>query len=87
MNEDIYDTMLVPKRKRGQNQVVTKHKIRCVLCGNQMNASAKKGGNATTADMRTHSPAMRHTSMKFNFAVGVLRQMRQRAFDIVAAYL
>ena len=32
--EDIYDTMAVCKQKRGANNVKTKKKVRCVLCGN-----------------------------------------------------
>ena len=75
-DEDIFDTMLLCKRKRGTGNVVTKHKVRCVLCGNQMVASAKRGESKTTADMRTHSPAIRCSSLKTNFAVGVLHNMR-----------
>ena len=86
-DEDIFDTMLLCKRKRGTGNVVTKYKVRCVLCGNQMVASAKRGESKTTADMRTHSPAIRCSSLKTNFAVGVLHNMRQRDFDVDAAYL
>jgi hypothetical protein len=86
-DEDIFDSMLVCKRKRGQNNDVLKFKVRCVLCGNQMVDSAKRGESKTTADMRTHSPAARSFSLKANFAVGVLHNLRQRDFDVDAAYL
>ena len=86
-DEDIFDTMLLCRRKRGENNEVTKHKVRCVLCGNQMVASAKRGQSKTTADMRTHSPACRSSSLKCCFAVGVLDDLRQLDFDVDAAYL
>ncbi len=57
LDEDIYDTMLVCKIKRGQENKVLKKKVRCVLCGNQMIASAKRGLSKTSCDLRTHSPA------------------------------
>ena len=58
-NEDIFDSMLLCKKKRGQDNVCIKRKVRCVLCGNQMVQSAKRGVSKTTVDMRTHSPAKR----------------------------
>ena len=42
LDEDIFDGILVCKRKRGKDNVVVKYKIWCVLCGNQMVASARK---------------------------------------------
>jgi hypothetical protein len=86
-DEDIFDTMLLCKVKRGKDNVCLKKKVRCVLCGNQMVASAKRGLSKTTADLRTHSPAVRGSSLKCNFAVGVLDSMRMLDFDIDAAYL
>ena len=86
-DEDIFDTMLLCKVKRGKADCVVKNKVRCVLCGNQMVASAKRGTSRTTADLRTHSPAVRSASLKCNFAVGVLDRMRMLDFDIDAAYL
>ena len=58
-DEDIFHTMLLCKTKRGQDNCVLKNKVRCVLCGNQVVASAKRGESRTTADLRTHSPAVR----------------------------
>ena len=84
-DEDIFDTMLLCKRKRGKDNIVLKHKVRCVLCGNQMVDSAKRGESKTCIDMRTHAPACRAPSLKCNFAVGVLHGMRQRDFDVDAA--
>ena len=52
-----------------------------------MIASATRGESKTTADLRTHSPAVRASSLKCNFAVGVLDRMRMLDFDIDAAYL
>ena len=86
-DEDIFDTMLLCKVKRGQANCVVKNKVRCVLCGNQVIASAKRGVSKTTVDLRTHSPAVRSSSLKCNFAVGVLDDMRMLDFDIDAAYL
>lgn len=86
-DEDIFDTMLLCKVKRGKANCVVKNKVRCVLCGNQMVASAKRGTSKTTVDLRTHSPAVRSASLKCNFAVGVLDRMRMLDFDIDAAYL
>ena len=86
-DEDIFDCMLVCKRKRGKDNEVIKHKIRCVLCGNQMVSSAKLGNSKTCTDLRTHSPACRGSSLKCAFAVGVLHDMRRQDFDVDAAYL
>ena len=86
-NEDIFDSMLLCKKKRGQDNVCIKRKVRCVLCGNQMVQSAKRGVSKTTVDMRTHSPAIRAASLKTNFAVGVLDDLRMLDFDVDAAYL
>ena len=52
-----------------------------------MIAEAKKGTSKTCADMRTHSPACRTSSLKHCFAVGVIDRMRQRCKDAEAAYL
>ena len=79
--------MLLCNRKRGVNNSLLKCKVRCVLCGNQVVASAKRGTSKTTVDLRTHSPAVRAASLKCNFAVGVLDRMRMLDFDIDAAYL
>lgn len=87
LDEDIFDTMLLCKLKRGADNQALKRKIRCVLCGNQMIESAKRGESKTCADMRTHSPACRASSLKCNFAVGVLHHLRQLDFDVDAAYL
>ena len=86
-DEDIFDSMLLCRVKRGQDNCVVKKKVRCVLCGNQVVASAKRGVSKTTVDLRTHSPAVRSASLKCNFAVGVLDNMRMLDFDIDAAYL
>jgi len=88
-DEDIFDTMLLCKVKRGKNNVCLKKKVRCVLCGNQMVASAKRGLSKTTTDLRTHSPAVRGSSI----TQVQLRRRRARQharmldFDIDAAYL
>ena len=86
-DEDIFDTMLVPKRKRGKDNVVTKHKVRCVICGNQMVESAKRGTSRTTVDLQTHAPGLRHSTLKHGFATCVCLGMRQRDFDVDGAYL
>ena len=65
-DEDIFDSMLLCKMKRGQDNCVVKKKVRCVLCGNQVVASAKRGVSKTTVDLRTHSPAVRSASLKCN---------------------
>ena len=86
-DEDIFDTMLVCKKKRGKGNVVLKYKVRCVLCGNQMVASAKRGLSKTTVDMQTHAPGLRHSSLKHGFSTGVCLAMRQMDFDVDGAYL
>ena len=86
-DEDIFDTMLLCKKKRGVNNTLLKCKVRCVLCGNQVVASAKRGVSKTTVNLRTHSPAVRAPSLKMNFAVGVLDDLRMQDFDFDAAYL
>ena len=78
---DIYDTMMVCKRKRGKDNVVTRHKMRCVLCGNQMNASK------TVVDLRTQSPTLMHRTFKFGCGVAVNKRARRCSFDVVGAYL
>ena len=70
------------KRKRGKDNAVIKWKVRCVLRGDQVVASAKRGQSKTTVDMRTHSPACRSASLKCGFAVGVLDGLRRKDFDV-----
>ena len=87
---DIYDTMLLCKKKRGKDNVVTKCKMRCVLCGNQqVAASARRAAilEDGTAPLRTHSPTIRHVTYKLTAAAGVCRKMRRRGFDVKWAYL
>ena len=45
--------MLLCNRKRGVNNSLLKCKVRCVLCGNQVVASAKRGLSKTTVNLRT----------------------------------
>ena len=80
-DEDIYDTMAVCKIKRGADNVKTRVKTRFVLCGNQMNKSAKR------VEMRTMSPTIRSATFKSCCAVAAIEGMRHSAFDVVAAYL
>ena len=42
---------------------------------------------AATADMRTQAPTIRHSTFKMGMAVGKLKSMRRRDFDVDAAYL
>ena len=79
--------MLLCKRKRGKGNVVTKYKVRNVLCGNQMTASAKRGESKTTTGFFTYSPAVRHDSLKHCLAVEVLHDMRQRDLLLLASAL
>jgi hypothetical protein len=78
---DIYDTMMVCKRKRGKGMVVTRHKMRCVLCGNQMNNSQ------VVTDLRTNSPALMHRTFKMSCAAAVCKKARRRTWDVKGAYL
>ena len=78
---------LLCRKKRGVNNTLLKCKVRCVLCGNHVVASAKRGVSKTTVNLRTHSPAVRAPSLKMNFAVGVLDDLRMLDFDFDAAYL
>ena len=59
---DIYDTMMLCKRKRGADNKVTKHKMSCLLCGNQVVAvSARRAevlGTEGVPPLRTHSPTI-----------------------------
>ena len=92
---DIYGTKLVCKRKRGKNNDLDKHKIRCVMLGNQLNAAeARKRKRAVAGDaagtyveLRVTAPTLRHSSFKCSAAVGVIKGMRRRCFDVAAAYL
>ena len=87
---DIYDTMLLCKKKRGKDNIVLKGKMRCVLCGNQqVAASARRAAvlNDGTAPLRTHSPTIRHLTYKLTAGAGVSRGMRRRGFDVKWAYL
>ena len=89
---DIYGTKLVCKRKRGKNNEHDKHKIRCVMLGNQLNAAeARKRKRAVAGDaagtyveLRVTAPTLRHSSFKCSAAVGVIKGMRRRCFDVSA---
>ena len=92
---DIYGTKLVCKHKRGKNNEHDRFKVRCVMLGNQLNAAearkrkrALAGGAAGThVELRVTAPTLRHSSFKCSSAVGVIKGMRRRCFDVAAAYL
>ena len=73
--------MMVCKKERGKDNVVTRFKMRCVLCGNRMNASK----NVT--DLRTQSPTLMHRTFKLGCAVATVKRARRKSFDVVGAYL
>ena len=90
VDADIYDTMMLCKKKRGQDNVVTKFKMRCVLCGNQQVAASARRATILNTDippLRTHSPTIRHCTYKLVAGAGVVRGMRRRGFDVSWAYL
>ena len=91
LDEDIYDTMALCKRKRGELSVLLKHKLRIVLCGNQVVAATARRENLLGTDrlppLRTHSPTVRHCTYKLVTGAAVCRRMRRRGFDVKWAYL
>ena len=82
VGEDIYDTMLLCKKKRGELNCVLKHKVRAVLCGNQVVAATARRNDLLGTDrlppLRTHSPAIRHCCYKLATGAAVVRRMRRR---------
>ena len=92
---DIFGTKLVCKHKRGKGGAHDKFKIRCVMLGNQLNAiEARRRKRAVAGDasgsyveLRVTAPTLRHSSFKASAAVGVIKGMRRRTFDVTAAYL
>ena len=92
---DIYGTKLVCKHKRGKNSEHDRFKVRCVMLGNQLNAAearkrkrALAGGEAGAyVELRVTAPTLRHSSFKCSSAVGVIKGMRRRCFDVAGAYL
>ena len=90
-DEDIYDTMALCKKKRGYLNTLIKHKIRIVLCGNQIIAATARRNDALGTDklppLRTHSPTIRHCCYKLVTGAAVCRGMRRRGFDVKWAYL
>ena len=91
VGEDIYDTMLLCKRKRGELSCILKHKVRAVLCGNQVVAATARRNDLLGTDrlppLRTHSPTIRHCCYKLSTGAAVVRRMRRRGFDVKWAYL
>ena len=83
--------MALCKKKRGYLNTLLKHKIRIVLCGNQIIAATARRNDALGTDklppLRTHSPTIRHCCYKLVTGAAVCRGMRRRGFDVKWAYL